>query len=435
MQSIDETIKKKGGDEARKKVRAFFEKLFGEEKPKPILLTTMILSDGIGDLGMISFLHNKLKGLQLTVLPIVFCDAPRTRSTILQQIPDAQIIVIDSNVPVAMVATVLSSYMKGGYENCFVIVYPFTFQFSLKALADSLKISPDYLLGIKEMGLDFDVKTGYLGNGIGFGIPQWKPVPKIEGSFYPQWFISCKSYLATVSVGRDTKEDFFTRFQNITYMAQQLNISRLLFIVSKEVLSNVSKLGGEVLKCNEYYAVVKIQEMTIVLSIPLSKPILREYLDHTEQVIFSGGEALFVESLGANGEAVLILCPRYSFQCKELAHLLINEEGIEEVSLGKSKYQYFMDEKENLFFYDGTGIYDVLNNFKPCQLGERKLYANASLQAIGFCLFSTFSNAFPIKFYESYPRAYEQALTIYSKLKDKLKSNNWFDLIQKGSVV
>lgn len=445
MQSIDEiNYFTEGGEKAKEKVKAFFEKIRLEKEP--ILLTTMVLSDGIGDLGMLSFLYYKLMSLKFCVYPIIFTDLPSNKPIILQQIPKAQVIAIDSNITADSVARILSRYMIGIFEKCFFIVYPFTFQFSLDSLISLLKISPEHILGIKEMGLVFDMKTGYLENGIGFGIPQWEsvsipevesylkwePISLPEGEFYPQWFISSKSYLASVGARRDTKEDFFNRFQNYILMAQQLGISRLLFIVSKEVLSNVGYLKTTIVKVKDNYIVVKVHEITIVLSLPLPKPLLRAYLDYTEQVIFSGGEALFVESLGVNGKAASILCPRYSFQCMELANLLIKREKVEIVPVENPKnYQYFIDEKNTLLFLHERILLNVYNDFKPYDNQNPKLLSNASLQVIGFCLFSSCFQTFPIKFYKEYLPAYEQAQKIFIEIKEKLKAENWFSLAEK----
>lgn len=400
-----------------KEIKEFLKKAISKTKAKKskLVLSTLVLDDGLGDAGMLSFLYERIRKISgLDIQVIIF--SPRDESIFKTKM--CELFDNDKNLRIEFAE---SNFKANFYQRYFsgddyAIFYPYTFPFP------PAEFTTFNYLAIKEMGEQKAgcYKTSLSCGGIGFGIPQWEP-EKRDISCPPDWLISCKSYLA-----KNTKqlwqEDIQPRVKRIISLGQEVGIKRILFILPKKMHFCNSNMLDD-------------QNIEVVLTEPLSKNDLRFCLDNTREAVFSGGEGLFVEAMGTHGPATSILCPRYSFQCFELLQTLISLAPKIEKEFTKeefTKYRFFFT-TQHFLYYDGESFCNILDGIKQYSLKAEKLYTNDALPAIWLPLYiNTDIKEIEIpSMYANKKEAYSEALKILKRANEIWKGYNWFSVFDE----
>lgn len=407
-------------------IKKFFENAIEDsrEHGSKIVLSTLVLDDGIGDAGMLSFLYEKIRRIEGLAVRVVVFSSKNDITELKKKMSD----LFGDDVEIEFA----ENNSKEDYYNSrnffqkdeYVIFYPYTLA------AQPQNIEAKGVLAIKEMNCKKDgcFKTGCSDGGIGFGIPQWEE--KKEGScqLTPKWLISCKSYLAGCSkeIGPEKPETVCRRIKRVLALGDKVGIESMLFILPEDMLYLVDELKSNYPNIDD--------KVNFVASLP--KNCLRLCLDNTREVVFSGGEGLFVEAMGTHGGATSILCPRYDFQCAEIFWNLLIKEPVKETK-NYEKYRFFYAKNEKGFkgflYFDGNDFLDILHEFKKCPKDSLIFYTNKALQAMWLPLYIN-TDKIEIKLppvYNTEKEAYEHSLQTFRELNDKWKTRNWFSVFDE----
>lgn len=415
----------------REKVNAFFKQAL-HDTAGDFVLCTKGLSDGLGDFGQLKFLYDELKKVTMKKIKIAILSAlpPKENEKVSNLFSDVVpkedlfLFVAEDNEMLGNLFSLLSKEVEVK-PNDYLVLYPYTYQDS--NIPDSFLLK-GHILAIKEMGLIKEniLKTGDCGKGIGYGIPKWQH--KEIFTLKPDWLVSCKMYTGTSQNLRDQQDrkEMFLKF--IEY-GEELGISSIVFIASEQEGNFFSKISSQSLKI-EYFPFLNTDE-------------LRSLMDNTGSAIFSGGEAMFAESLGTSGPAASFLCARYNFQYMDIAQTVLQSNEMIRIDktdlLNQNKYRLFFDENRNLIYYDDKFYYEVCNQFnKISGLTNEFFLGNKELSALLFPIMLNTSHdkvSFKIPaLFSTKKEFYESSLSTFKKLKvNKWQKENWFSIIEEAA--
>ena len=411
-----------------------FSKRFKNAGAKTIHVYTHVKSDGMGDAGQLGFLKDYLDSKELNVIAHATYYIPDSENGKVGKLKDLARISDNHNIYL----TSSDSPKKKDVER--TNLPEDDWQIHYPVPQKDFAINSDKALKIKEMGdkSSFYLKTGNLYNGIGYGIPIFKPYSEemlndedkkiyniIKSDIANAWFISVKPYKGT---GNDMK----TIIKKNLEIAQSNNV-KLLIMTSldenkPEEVKNDDSLNKD-LNGKYFYT----YEGMKILNKTFNTNLLRLILNNIKTgFIISGGEGLYAESLGATGDASPILSGRYAFQYNEIANDLLNKDNKIEISKN-NVLEYRIFKKGSSFYIcdDSECIYNInsinVGYGKYTGFEYKDCLGNSNLSALYFPLMinSIFKISKP-----SILKDIEEVKKIFRNNKPTMKDGNWFNKLQ-----
>lgn len=419
----------------KRQVKDFMKQACVDDPSGRIFLTTLILGDGLGDAGQLGILYHELyqhTTKQVYVIPGL-CDpsVPRQES-IRKLIPceDEYFDWFDSDPEEDFIKHVQNINSSIGKKLPFInkqdyiIFYPYTIGHmcfpdihkSDQTVIDLFK--HNHILLIKEMGdvIKHVFKTGEYGDGIGYGIPRisetsFEMSTKIPKDIPIQWLVSTKSYTGFSGVSQDTKEVSVQLASRIMQQAAMFNIEHVVFLTDKKEIQKI------------------VEDFGYLWEPPMEHDKLTDYMNRMQGgLIISGGEGMFVESIGSTGDAVPVFCGHYNYQYQEIAiSLLQMSENI--FDYNPKEFRFCYDQKERLLYFDDDNFLNVLDRFKPVKdIDFTKSSYHLQALYLPLCLnYLSFEVAMP-QVFQSDNEAYTTCVDIFRQLKFRLLESNWLNV-------
>lgn len=411
-----------------------------------IFLTTLVKRDGFGDAGQLGYLYDYIRQVVAasrevhTIVVSTHGEFDEDIIKTLAKVEESSGIYLESedNINVDFFCgyihnSVRRYYGKAICDNDYLLVYPYTLNqdggldiyFSKKGVFPKI-------LSVKEMGnLDKNIlKTGEMNDGIGYGVPCWEAVGRVE-KVKNTWIVNCKTFTHGVWLSSDSKESTKKLREKICGMAEQCGVKQLYF------------LGCNDNDGDEYKKIYGVQVQFCGM---MASGELRALMDNMQDgLIISGGEGFFAESLGSHGTGVSLLCGHYNYQYLEIAHSL-KEHGenlVQVPEAERSQYRFFYNkEKDKFLYFDDENYYNIIDGSETVVKPDDELMSNECLPALYLPLSLNDLNfdeiKIPGKFVDTdaddnanAQRAYQRACAIFRALNEQFKENSWFLLLGK----
>lgn len=411
-----------------------------------IFLTTLVKRDGFGDAGQLGYLYDYIRQVVAasrevhTIVVSTHVVSDKNIIETLAKVEESSGIYLESedNLTADSFYAIIDNQVKQSYgkeisNDDYLLFYPYTLQ-TCGGLGDyfSKKGVFPKTLCVKEMGnLGENIfKTGEMYGGIGYGVPCWEAVGRVE-KFRNTWIVNCKTFTHGVWLSSDSKESTKKLREKICGMAEQCGVKQLYF------------LGCNDNDGDEYEEIYGVQVQFCGM---MASDKLRALMDNMQDgLIISGGEGFFAESLGSHGTGVSLLCGHYNYQYLEIAHSL-KEHGenlVQVPEAERSQYRFFYNkEKDKFLYFDDVNYYNIIDGSETVVKPNDELMSNECLPALYLPLSLNDMNfdeiKIPGKFVDTdaddnanAQRAYQRACAIFRALNEQFKENSWFLLLGK----
>lgn len=410
-----------------------------------IFLTTLVKRDGFGDAGQLGYLYDYIRQVVAasrevhTIVVSTHGEFDEDIIKTLAKVEESSGIYLESedNINVDFFCgyihnSVRRYYGKAICDNDYLLVYPYTLNQDggLDIYFSKKGVFPKTLC-VKEMGnLGENIfKTGEMYGGIGYGVPCWEAVGRVE-KVKNTWIVNCKTFTHGVWLSSDSKESTKKLREKIYDMAVRCGVENLYFLGAWDKEAERAYTGKPHVEFCGMMASDK----------------LRALMDNMQDgLIISGGEGFFAESLGSHGTGVSLLCGHYNYQYLEIAHSL-KEHGenlVQVPEAERSKYRFFYNkEKDKFLYFDDVNYYNIIDGSETVVKPDDELMSNECLPALYLPLSLNDLNfdeiKIPGKFVDTdaddnanAQRAYQRACAIFRALNEQFKENSWFLLLGK----
>ncbi len=409
-----------------------------------IFLTTLVKRDGFGDAGQLGYLYDYIRQVVAasrevhTIVVSTHVVSDKNIIETLAKVEESSGIYLESedNLTADSFYAIIDNQVKQSYgkeisNDDYLLFYPYTLQicggsgdyFSKKGVFPKILCVKEMgNLCVKEMGnLGKNIfKTGEMNDGIGYGVPCWEAVGRVE-KFRNTWIVNCKTFTHRKSFSQDSEASIKKLREKIYDMAVRCGVENLYFLGAWDKEAGRAYTG----------------EPHVEFCGMMASGGLRALMDNMQDgLIISGGEGFFAESLGSHGTGVSVLCGHYNYQYLEIAHSL-KEHGenlVQVPEAERSQYRFFYNEtKKEYQYFDDVNYYDIIRGIETEVDPDDILSSNDWLPAIYLPLSLNDLNFNEIKIpgrFGDEQSAYQMACDIFRDLNVQFKENSWFLLLE-----